>query len=79
MVNWGTTDTYIWKCVELYGDCCKLASLQTSVSGKNLHRLVIRNTSIHQDYGYHESQPISFTLVVNDFGVKYKTKNDIDH
>jgi hypothetical protein len=28
---------------------------------------------------YHESQPISFTLVVNDFGIKYVNKKDVDH
>jgi hypothetical protein len=27
----------------------------------------------------HTSRPISFTLVVDDFGVKYTNKNDIDH
>ncbi len=28
---------------------------------------------------YHELCPISFILVVDDFGVKYKNKDDIDH
>jgi hypothetical protein len=28
---------------------------------------------------YHESRPISFTLVVDDFGVKYVNKEDVDH
>ena len=28
---------------------------------------------------YHESRPISFTLVVDDFGVKYVNKADADH
>jgi hypothetical protein len=28
---------------------------------------------------YHETRPISFTLVVDDFGVKYVNKEDIDH
>jgi hypothetical protein len=27
----------------------------------------------------HESRPISFTLVVDDFGVKYVTQDDVDH
>jgi hypothetical protein len=27
----------------------------------------------------HTSRPISFTLVVDDFGVKYKRKEDVDH
>ena len=27
----------------------------------------------------HETQPILFTLVVDDFGVKYASKNDVDH
>ena len=28
---------------------------------------------------YHEMRPISFTLVVNDFGVKYVNKDNVDH
>ena len=28
---------------------------------------------------YHETRPISFTLVVDDFGVKYVDKQDADH
>jgi hypothetical protein len=28
---------------------------------------------------YHESHPILFTLVVDDFGVKYVDKADVDH
>ncbi len=28
---------------------------------------------------YHESHPISFTLVVDNFGVKYVNKDDVDH
>ncbi len=28
---------------------------------------------------YHESHPILFTLAVNDFGVKYVNKEDVDH
>ncbi len=28
---------------------------------------------------YHESRPISFTLVVDNFGVKYKNQDDVNH
>jgi hypothetical protein len=28
---------------------------------------------------YHKSRPISFTLVVDNFGVEYEIKDDIDH
>jgi hypothetical protein len=28
---------------------------------------------------YHETRPITFTLVVDDFGVKYISKEDVDH
>jgi hypothetical protein len=28
---------------------------------------------------YHESCPITFTLVVDDFGVKYENKDNVDH
>jgi hypothetical protein len=27
----------------------------------------------------HKSHPFSFTLIVDDFGVKYKCKEDVDH
>ncbi len=27
----------------------------------------------------HDTRPISFTLVVNDFGVKYVSREDVDH
>ena len=27
---------------------------------------------------YHESRPITFTLVVDDFGVKYENKDNVD-
>ena len=27
----------------------------------------------------HETRPILFTLIVDDFGVKYMSKNDVDH
>jgi hypothetical protein len=28
---------------------------------------------------HHESCPISFTLVIDNFGVKYVNKDDVDH
>jgi hypothetical protein len=28
---------------------------------------------------HHETRPISFTLVVDNFGVKYVNKEDVDH
>ncbi len=28
---------------------------------------------------YHESRPITFTLVVDDFGIKYENKDNADH
>ena len=28
---------------------------------------------------YHESHPITFTLVVDNFGVKYENKDNVDH
>jgi hypothetical protein len=27
----------------------------------------------------HETRPLTFTLVVDDFGVKYESKDDVDH
>jgi hypothetical protein len=31
------------------------------------------------DLRKHESHPISFTLIVDEFGVKYKREDDVDH
>jgi hypothetical protein len=28
---------------------------------------------------YHESRPISFTLVLDNFGVKYRSQDNVDH
>jgi hypothetical protein len=28
---------------------------------------------------HHESRPLTFTLVVDDFGIKFVNKNDVDH
>jgi hypothetical protein len=28
---------------------------------------------------YHESRPISFTRMVDNFGVKYESNDDVDH
>lgn len=33
----------------------------------------------HQDYWKYKSKLISFILVVDNFGVKYTNKNDIDY
>ncbi len=27
----------------------------------------------------HKSRPLTFTLVVDDFGIKYESKDDVDH
>ena len=31
------------------------------------------------EYWQHDWQPISFTLVVDNFGVKYVNKDDVEH
>ena len=44
-----------------------------------LHQAGYRQSKVTPGYWHHECHPISFTLVVDDFGVKYINKTDIDH
>jgi hypothetical protein len=46
---------------------------------KQLHRAGYRQSTVTPGYWHHEWRPISFTLVVDDFGVKYIKKTDMDH
>jgi hypothetical protein len=72
-------DTSTWRCSERFGDCPRRAYLQTnacSVSWSHLDILKVKNTP---GLWYHESCPITFILVVDNFGVKYENKDDVDH
>ena len=44
-----------------------------------LHQAGYRQSKVTPGYWHHEWCPISFTLVVDDFGVKYINKTDVDH
>jgi hypothetical protein len=44
-----------------------------------LHQAGYRQSKVTPGYWRHEWCPISFTLVINDFGVKYINKTDVDH
>ena len=46
---------------------------------KRLHQAGYRKSTVTPGYWHHEWRPISFTLVVDDFGVKYIKKTDVDH
>ena len=46
---------------------------------KRLHKAGYRQSTITPGYWRHDWRPISFTLVVDDFGVKYTNKDDVDH
>jgi hypothetical protein len=46
---------------------------------KRLHKAGYQQSKITPGYWYHNWCPISFTLVVDDFGVKYINKEDIEH
>ena len=46
---------------------------------KHLHKAGYRQSTITPGYWQHDWRPISFTLVVDDFGVKYINKEDVDH
>jgi hypothetical protein len=46
---------------------------------KRLHKAGYRQSTITQGYWQHDWCPISFTLIVNDFGMKYINKNNVDH
>ena len=46
---------------------------------KRLHKAGYRQSTITPGYWRHDWRPISFTLVVDDFGVKYINKADVEH
>ena len=46
---------------------------------KQLNKAGYRQSKITPGYWRHDWQPISFTLVVDDFGVKYVNKDDVEH
>jgi hypothetical protein len=46
---------------------------------KCLHKAGYRQRKIKPGYWRHDWRPISFTLVVNDFGVKYTNKDNVEH
>jgi hypothetical protein len=46
---------------------------------KRLHKAGYQQSTITPGYWHHNWRPISFTLVVNDFGVKYTNKDDVEH
>jgi hypothetical protein len=46
---------------------------------KRLHQAGYRQSKVTPGYWRHEWRPISFTLVVDDFGVKYINKTDVEH
>ncbi len=46
---------------------------------KRLYKAGYQQSKITPGYWHHEWCPISFTLVVDDFGVKYSNKEDVKH
>jgi hypothetical protein len=46
---------------------------------KPLHKAGYQQSKVTPGYWRHEWRPISFTLVVDDFGMKYINKTDINH
>jgi hypothetical protein len=46
---------------------------------KQLNKAGYQQSKITPGYWQHDWHPISFTLVVDDFGVKYIDKNDVEH
>ncbi len=46
---------------------------------KQLNKAGYQQSKITQGYWRHDWHPISFTLVVNNFGVKYIDKNNVEH
>ncbi len=46
---------------------------------KRLHKAGYRQSTIKPGYWQHDWHPISFTLIVDNFGVKYINKNNVNH
>jgi hypothetical protein len=46
---------------------------------KHLYKAGYRQSKITPEYWHHNWNPISFTLLVDNFGVKYTNKDDVEH
>ena len=46
---------------------------------KRLHKAGYSQSKVTPGYWRHSWRPISFSLVVDDFGVKYINKEDVEH
>jgi hypothetical protein len=46
---------------------------------KHLHKAGYRQSTITPGYWRHDWRPISFTLIIDNFGVKYINKNNVNH
>jgi hypothetical protein len=46
---------------------------------KQLHKAGYQQSKVTSGYWRHEWRPISFTLVVDNFGVKYINKTNVNH
>ncbi len=57
----------------------KQASYAQDLLIKQLNKAGYRQSKIMPGYWQHDWRPISFTLVINDFGVKCIDKNDVKH
>ncbi len=53
--------------------------MQTNASDKKLAPFGYFESTNTPGLWYHETRPITFTLVVDNFGVKYVNKDDVDH
>jgi hypothetical protein len=46
---------------------------------KRLHKAGYPQSKVTPGYWCHDWRPISFTLVIDNFGVKYINKDDVEH
>ncbi len=57
----------------------RLGIIAQDLLTKHLHKAGYHQSTITPGYWRHDWHPINFTLIVDDFGMKYINKKDINH
>jgi hypothetical protein len=63
---------------EMYG-LPQVSIIVQDLLTKRLHKAYYRQSTITPGYWWHNRHPICFTPVVDNFGMKYINKNNVDH
>ena len=74
-----STGKSTWNCKVQYGNFPQVGILANKWAWRKLAPFGFKEHKNTPGLWYHETRPISFTLVVDDFGVKNISKDDVVH